>query len=109
MKETLSCKKDSKGNCDFQPIRHRSVEDPERGLIRWYGDKYKNGYIASFFEAKSEGDRASIRVCVPKGCDEIIFPFARELKEVPEDEFKKMAIKWWKELDKYSKHKWNLI
>lgn len=109
MNKSLVCKKNSKENCEYQPVRHRSAEDPGRGLVRWYDDKNKKGYIASFFEATDEHDRARIRVCVPKGCDEIIFPLARDLKSVPEDEFRRMTIKWWKELDNYSKHKWSLI
>lgn len=108
MKETLSCKKRSKEKCEFQPVRHKR-EEWVGGPVRFFTDKTKEGYIASFFEARNERDRARIRVCVPKGCDEIVFPYARDLKDVSEDEFERMAIKWWNELDKYSKHKWSLI
>lgn len=111
MKQSLACKKDSKGTCEFQPVRHRSEEEPQRGLIRFYTDKKKAGYIASFFnseDAARDRGNARIRVCVPKGCDEIVFPLARSLENVTESEFRRMTVKWWKELDAKGKHRWDL-
>lgn len=91
----------------FQPVRHRSAEEPGRGLIRWYEDKSRKGYSAAFWTPRDkERGRASIRVCVPKGCDEIVFPLARTLDRVPEQEFRWMTVKWWKELDEKGKHRW---
>lgn len=76
------------------PVRIKELEEPGRGLIRWYGDS-ETGAIASFFD---EPGNATMRVCTEKKCEEVGFPFA-SLKKQPEDWFKKTVKKWWKKLE----------
>ena len=93
MKQSLSCKKDSKGQCKFQPVRRRSEEEPKRDLIRFYTDKrYGADYIASFWD---EVGNRHMRVCTPKGCEKVGFPFAGSMKSQSEEQFRTLVKKWW--------------
>ena len=75
--------------------RNKKLEEPKRGLIRWYENPQK-GIIASFFNNPRD---AKMRVSTNKGCEEVGFPFA-DLKHQHEDWFKKTAEKWAKKIDK---------
>lgn len=78
----------------LQPVRHRREEEPKAGLIRFYTDK-KQGYdfIASFFD---EPGNVHMRVCTPKKCQQVGFPFAHPITgRMSESDFRRLAVKYW--------------
>jgi len=73
--------------------RIQKLEEPKIGLMRWYEDS-KRGITASFFDRPGD---ATMRICTPKGCEEVGFPFA-SLKKQPEHWFRETTLKWAKRI-----------